>query len=133
MVALVFLGQMFFGWAQYLSIAFTQLGVEQTELGVSGGLAGTARYAGASCAGGMTFSSIMLALTTICSAICATILSNSQASSMAKLVPAAAIGAGLPASSVPQLLAGFSLGTDALLAVPGINPIILAAASTAFK
>ena len=36
----------FFGWAQYESIAFTQLGVPQQDLGFSGGLAGMARYAG---------------------------------------------------------------------------------------
>jgi hypothetical protein len=39
MIAFVFLAEMGFGWAQYLSIAFIQFGVEQTELGISGGLA----------------------------------------------------------------------------------------------
>jgi hypothetical protein len=38
--------QVGFGWAQYLSIAFIQFGVPQVELGISGGLAGVARFAG---------------------------------------------------------------------------------------
>jgi hypothetical protein len=46
MIAFVFLCQTGFGWAQYLSIAFIQFGVPQVELGISGGLAGVARFAG---------------------------------------------------------------------------------------
>ena len=48
MIAFAFLEQTFFGWAQYESVAFTQLGVHQHDLGISGGLAGglagVARY-----------------------------------------------------------------------------------------
>jgi hypothetical protein len=36
MVAMVFLNQTFFGWAQYLSIAYVQFGCDQVELGISG-------------------------------------------------------------------------------------------------
>jgi hypothetical protein len=39
MIAFVFLAEVGFGWAQYLSIAFIQFGVDQVELGISGGLA----------------------------------------------------------------------------------------------
>lgn len=39
-----------FGWAQNESIAFTQLGVHQYDLGIAGGLAGVARFAGGSVA-----------------------------------------------------------------------------------
>lgn len=46
MIAFVFLCQVGFGWAQYLSIAFIQFGVPQVELGISGGLAGVSRFAG---------------------------------------------------------------------------------------
>lgn len=38
-VAFVFLSEVGFGWAQYLSIAYIQFGTEQIELGISGGLA----------------------------------------------------------------------------------------------
>jgi hypothetical protein len=117
MIALTFLEQMFFGWAQYESIAFTQLGVDQVDLGISGGLAGVSRFAGGSLA----------------QAIYTSILANTQSSKAAATIPAVAIAAGLPASSVPALLAAFPLGTEALLAVPGVNADILAAAGETFK
>ncbi|KAI1319486.1 MFS general substrate transporter [Xylariaceae sp. FL0255] len=37
-IALVFIGQAGFGWAQYVSIAYVQFGTEQVELGTAGGL-----------------------------------------------------------------------------------------------
>ncbi|KAH6672054.1 fungal trichothecene efflux pump [Halenospora varia] len=117
MIAFTFLEQTFFGWAQYESVAFTQLGVAQVDLGISGGLAGVARYAGGSLA----------------QAIYVSILANCQASRAAATVPAAAIKAGLPESSASQLLAAFGLGAKALAAVPGVTPEILGAASDAFK
>src|SRR5690348_11909302 len=46
MMAFVSLAQFSYGWAAYLSVTYTQLGVPQHMLGISGGLAGTARYAG---------------------------------------------------------------------------------------
>lgn len=45
MIAFVFLSQAGFGWAIYLSIAITQLGVDQKNLGVSGGISGCIRFA----------------------------------------------------------------------------------------
>jgi hypothetical protein len=53
MMAMVFLSQMGFGWAQMLSITFIQFGVPQVELGISGGLAGVSRYAGGAIAIGV--------------------------------------------------------------------------------
>lgn len=38
-IAFIFIAETGFGWAQYLSIAFCQFGVEQVELGIAGGLA----------------------------------------------------------------------------------------------
>lgn len=38
-IALAFIEQIGFGWAQYLSIAFVQFGTDQVELGIAGGLA----------------------------------------------------------------------------------------------
>lgn len=45
MVAFLFLSQTAYGWAIYLSIAITQMGVDQKNLGVSGGISGCVRFA----------------------------------------------------------------------------------------
>lgn len=45
MIAFMFLSQAGFGWGLYLSIAITQMGVEQKNLGVSGGISGAIRFA----------------------------------------------------------------------------------------
>jgi hypothetical protein len=45
MIAFVFLSQAGFGWALYLSIAITQMGVDHKNLGVSGGISGCIRFA----------------------------------------------------------------------------------------
>jgi hypothetical protein len=117
MIAFTFLEQTFFGWAQYLSIAFTQLGVHQHDLGMSGGLAGVARYAGGSLA----------------QAIYVSILTNAQSSRAAATVPQAAMAAGATSDTATALLAAFPLGSAAIAKVPGINDKILAAAGTAFQ
>ncbi|KAF2492231.1 MFS general substrate transporter [Lophium mytilinum] len=117
MIAFVFLAEMGFGWAQYLSIAFIQFGVDQVELGISGGLAGVARFAGGS----------------VAISVYTTILSNVQSSHAAKLVPAAAIAAGLPAASASALLAAIPLGSAAIAKVPGITTEIAVAAGAAFQ
>lgn len=117
MIAFTFLEQTFFGWAQYESIAFTQLGVHQHDLGMSGGLAGVARYAGGSLA----------------QAIYVSILANTQSAKAARLVPAAVQQAGGSATMAEALLAAFPLGTAALEAVPGVNAQILVAAGSAYQ
>lgn len=45
MIAFIFLSQAGFGWGIYLSIAITQMGVEQKDLGKSGGISGCIRFA----------------------------------------------------------------------------------------
>ncbi|KAH6898208.1 fungal trichothecene efflux pump [Thelonectria olida] len=116
-IAFIFLAEVGFGWAQYLSIAFIQFGTDQVELGISGGLAGVSRFAGGA----------------IAISVYTTILTNVQSTQMVKLVPAAAIGAGLPESSIEQLLAALPLGSAALEKVPGITTEIIVAAAAAFQ
>ncbi|KAF4983581.1 hypothetical protein FZEAL_1031 [Fusarium zealandicum] len=116
-IAFIFLAEIGFGWAQYLSIAFIQFGTDQVELGISGGLAGVSRFAGGA----------------IAISVYTTILTNVQSTQMGKLVHSAAISAGLPSSSVEQLLAALPLGSAALQEVPGITSEIIAAAGKAFQ
>ncbi|KIW78193.1 hypothetical protein Z517_08026 [Fonsecaea pedrosoi CBS 271.37] len=96
MIAFIFLSQCGYGWAIYLSIAVAQMGVEHKDLGLSGGIAGVFRFAAGS----------------IGAAVYTTILTNETNKSMAKLVPAAAVAAGLPQSKIPDLLS--AIGTPAL-------------------
>ncbi|KAF2651423.1 MFS general substrate transporter [Lophiostoma macrostomum CBS 122681] len=117
MIAFVFLAETGFGWAQYLSIAFIQFGVPQVELGISGGLAGVSRFAGGA---------VVISVYT-------TILTNAQSTNAARLVPAAAIAAGLPPASATALLTALPLGASAIAEVPGITNEIAAAAGAAFQ
>lgn len=48
MIAFIFLSQAGFGWALYLSIALTQMGVEHKDLGIAGGISGSFRFAAGS-------------------------------------------------------------------------------------
>ncbi|KAK7209659.1 hypothetical protein V2G26_016837 [Clonostachys chloroleuca] len=118
MIAFAFLEQTFFGWAQYESIAFTQLGVKQVDLGISGGLGGVARYAGGSLA----------------QAIYTTILTNTQNTKARQTVPAAAEALGLGQAEAQQLFQAISTGaSSAIKDIPGITDDIVTAASTAYK
>lgn len=80
------------------------INVSQHDLGVSGGLAGVARYAGGSLA----------------QAIYVSIMTNVQNSRAAATVPQAAIAAGLSSESASKLLAAFPRGAAALQAIPGM-------------
>ena len=62
-----------------------------------------------------------------------TILTNVQSTNAARLVPAAAIAAGLPSESAATLLAALPMGASALAEVPGITNEIIAAAGAAFQ
>ena len=74
-------------------------------MGISGGLAGVARFAGGSLA----------------QAIYTTILTNTQTSRAAQTVPAAAEQAGLGANEAQQLLQALASGaTDTISKIPGI-------------
>ncbi|ORY06913.1 fungal trichothecene efflux pump [Clohesyomyces aquaticus] len=117
MIAFTFINATFFGWAQYESVAFTQMGVPQQDLGFSGGLAGMARYAGGSLA----------------VAIYTTILTNTQTARAATTLPQAAMAAGMSAENAQKLLAAFPLGAKAIAAVPGTTTEALAAAGLAFQ
>ncbi|PGH19675.1 hypothetical protein AJ80_03830 [Polytolypa hystricis UAMH7299] len=89
MVAFVFLSQTAYGWALYLAIAVAQMGVKHRDLGISGGIAGVFRFAAGS----------------IGAAIYTTVLNNTVSKYTLRLVPPAAIAAGLPESKVADLLA----------------------------
>lgn len=87
MLAFLFLSQTGFGWAIYLAIAITQLGVAQKDLGVAGGISGTFRFAAGA----------------IATAVYTTVLNNKVADETAALVPPAAIAAGLSEGDLPSL------------------------------
>jgi len=61
------------------------------------------------------------------------VVSNVQSSWAAKLIPAAATGAGLPESSLPALFKALPLGSAALAKVPGITTSIMVAAGAAVQ
>ncbi|KAF2837878.1 fungal trichothecene efflux pump [Patellaria atrata CBS 101060] len=117
MIAFVFLAEVGFGWAQYLSIAFIQFGVDQVELGISGGLAGVARFAGGS----------------VAISVYTTILTNVQSNAFARLLPRAVLPLGFPSASIPDLAAALPLGSAALAQVEGLTPEIVGAAAAAFR
>ncbi|KAI9741405.1 MAG: peroxiredoxin prx5 [Cirrosporium novae-zelandiae] len=96
MIAFIFLCQTGFGYALYLSIALCQMGVEQKDLGLSGGISGVFRFAAGA----------------IGTAVYTTIFNNKLTEWLAKLVPKAAIAAGLPESKVTDLMS--AVGTSAL-------------------
>ena len=62
-----------------------------------------------------------------------TILSNTQGSKAAELVPAAAIAAGASPATAKALLAAIPLGAAAIAKVPGITTKIAAAGGAAFQ
>lgn len=115
-LAFTFLTAMFYGYAQYLSIAYIQFGADQVELGISGGLAGVARYAGGAVAVTMYTS----------------ILSSVQQPYAAKHVVAAAEAAGASHTVAENVLAALPLGAAALEQVKGITTSIATAAGAAF-
>ena len=84
---------------------------DQRDIGSAGGLAGTIR-SGASALGSVIYGAV---------------LTNRLVAEVPKLIPPAAIQAGLPASSVPALLL-YLAGTGKESAVKGLTPQILGAA-----
>lgn len=115
-IAFAFLTAMGYGYAQYLSIAYIQFGADQTELGIAGGLAGVARYAGGA-----------VAVTTF-----STILSTVQSSHAMKHVIPAAEAAGASPSVAQAVLTALPMGAAALEKVQGLTTAIAAAAGAAF-
>lgn len=88
MIAFVFISQAAYGASIYLCIAVSQMGVEQKDLGLSGGVSGTSRFAGGA----------------IATAVYTAVLTNTVRDWTVKLVPAAAIAAGLPSDGVASLM-----------------------------
>jgi hypothetical protein len=117
MITFVTLSQISYGWAAYLSVTYTQLGVPQSMLGLSGGLAGTARYAGGA----------------VASACYSSAIANGIAKRGGELIPKAALAAGLPQSSVAAVQAAAGLGAAALEKIPGMTPQAAEAVVTAYK
>jgi hypothetical protein len=117
MIALIFLNQFFFGWAQYEAVAFVQLGVDQLDLGASGGLAGVARFGGGSLA----------------QAVYTTVNTNSLRTRATELITRAGLDNGLTQAASTQLVTAITGGAEALAAVPGINNAAIAAASVGYK
>ncbi|KAH0829685.1 hypothetical protein AYO21_11700 [Fonsecaea monophora] len=80
------------------------------------------------------FQSIRVCAGSIAIDVYTSILSSRTASLEAKNIPKAALGAGLPASSLQSLLQALAAGSPAALAtVPGMNPAIEAAVAAAQK
>lgn len=115
-IAFAFLSSMFYGYAQYLSIAYIQFGADQTELGIAGGLAGVARYAGGAVAVTL-FETILLVV---------------QKDYATTHVVAAAEAAGASPSVAQAVLAALPLGAAALEKVQGLTLAIAEAAGGAF-
>ncbi|KAK5108618.1 hypothetical protein LTR62_008109 [Meristemomyces frigidus] len=117
MMAFVFLAMTGFGWAQYLSIAFIQFGVDQVELGISGGLAGVARFAGGA----------------VAISVYTTILTNSVKAHAVALVLPAAESAGATPEQAIAILTALPLGAEALAKVSGATTEKIEAAAAAFQ
>ncbi|KAJ4358194.1 uncharacterized protein N0V89_002773 [Didymosphaeria variabile] len=110
-----FIVQGTYGWAQTLSITWIQLSAPQTQLGISGALAGVARWTG-----GAMSSSIYLA-----------ILPNVQAGQFSRLGTNALAATGGSETTATKLLAALPLGAEAISKVPGTTEAMIAAASPA--
>lgn len=134
MIAFLFLSQMGFGWGIYLAIAITQMGVQQKNLGVSGGISGCIRFA----AGASMFSILPMHICVICetdkivaTSIYQTVYSNTLASRTAEYVPQAAINAGLSESKVSELMTAVSAGAAKLS--QSFSPAVVTAATEALN
>lgn len=117
MITFVTLSQLSYGWAAYLSVTYTQLGVPQEMLGISGGLAGTARYAGGAVAAACYSSAI----------------GNGIASKGAVLIPEAALSHGVPQSSIEAVMTAVGSGSVALDKIPGVTASAIDAITLAQK
>jgi hypothetical protein len=115
-IAFSFLTATFYGYAQYLTIAYIQFGADQVELGIAGGLAGVARYAGGAVAV-TAFESILISV---------------QMPYATKHVIAAAEAAGASPKVAQNVLKALPQGTAALEKVQGLTTKIATAAGAAF-
>lgn len=117
MITLVVLGQTSYGVAAYLGVTYAQLGVPQTYLGISGGLAGLARYGGGA----------------VASASYASAIGNGIKTKGGDIT-AAALAAGLPKSSASLLMpAIISNGPAGIAKIPGVTDAVTTAVAAAYK
>ncbi|KAF4539028.1 Transmembrane efflux protein [Lasiodiplodia theobromae] len=113
MVAFLFISQTAFAWSVPLSIMLSQLGVQHKDLGISGGISGSLRFAGSA----------------VATTVYQTIFNNEVTKWTPKLVVPAALKAGLDQSQTTELLS--ALGTSKL--ATSFSPAVVAAASEALK
>ncbi|KAI9812933.1 MAG: hypothetical protein M1827_004451 [Pycnora praestabilis] len=113
--ALVTLGSMAVGFMECSAFTTAPLCLEPEDIGLASGVLGSVRSA----------------LSTIATSIYVTILTNELGKNIPKYVVPAAIEAGLPESSVKDLIAGFTSGTFA--SVIDVTPDIIAKATVAYK
>src|ERR1700761_7448745 len=88
MCAMLIISMIAYGWTIYLTIAYTQMGVPQEQLGISGGLSGCVRFAGGS----------------IAQAIYLSVFQNDLAKKTPVYVTRAALQAGVAQNRITQLL-----------------------------
>lgn len=118
-IALIYLGCFFIGWNETVCLANATIIVhDQQEIGVAGGVAGAIRGA---------ISAISLSVYT-------SVLTNRLTETVSTQVPAALVGAGLPATSVADFLKAITAGTpSAFAAVQGATPNIIAVGLRAYQ
>lgn len=109
------LGCFVIGWIDNITFPGVTLVIEPQDIGLATGVLGSIRALGGA----------------VAQALYVSILTNKSAKYIPEYVVPAATGAGLPASSLPQLFQGLTLGN--FTAVPGITPEIIVAAGTAVR
>lgn len=114
-IVLTLLGSFCVGWVEVVALVTAPLCHEQEDIGLAYGVSGTLKAGSGS----------------IATSIYSTILSNKMATNIPKYVRPAALGAGLPLSSMPELLAAVASGEFS--AVKGVNPHIISVVTEAYK
>ncbi|KAH8658641.1 fungal trichothecene efflux pump [Tricladium varicosporioides] len=112
-IALGVLGCASIGFVDNITFPGVTLVIEPQDIGLATGVLGSIRAAGG----------------VIAQALYVSVLNNKVAVYMPEYVTPAAVGAGLPASSLPSLYAGITAGN--FTAVPGITPAITASVGAA--
>jgi hypothetical protein len=109
------LGCFVIGWIDNITFPGVTLVIEPQDIGLATGVLGSIRALGGA----------------VAQALYVSILTNKAGQFIPAMVTPAATGAGLPASSLPALFQGLTLGN--FTAVPGINTDIIAATGIAVR
>jgi len=109
------LGCFVIGWIDNITFPGVTLVIEPQDIGLATGVLGSIRALGGA----------------VAQALYVSILTNKVTKYMPEYVAPAATAAGLPASSLPQLFQGITLGN--FTAVPGITPQVIAATGIAVR